>query len=660
MDKLENFKLQLAILLVCEILILGLLAILKVNIIVIMMMAAVVVFNVFLVAWVMIRYDQDKKRRDQNLARILGNDAKDALLFGEVGILVYDENLIVTWFNDFLANRGLNLIGKKISSWNPNINDLFVEKADVVTIHDGEYIYEITRKENSTVLYVKDVSDYENLRKVFQEEKTVLGLIQLDNYDEVSQYEDESMNSQLNMNLRQPVFDWAKENGIVIRRVRSDSFYMVLNEEIYQRIMNDKFSILNTIRNNSEEMGVSVTLSMAIARGDKQLSELDETLIALMELTQNRGGDQVAVKLNDSEVKFYGGNSEAAEKRSRVRVRVMAKAIRDAIQESKNVFIVGHKNMDFDCMGANLLLSRIAQGYQKQAYIVSESGGVEEQCREAMKLFADDLQERHHFISEAEAVRLMKSDDIVIAADFHNPDHCNAAAVLDKATKVILIDHHRRSEKFIDNPLLVYVETSASSVSELITEFLPYVSHKVNISPQEATIAYLGILIDSNRFKARTGARTFEACAALRMLGVDPNEAEDLIKENIQEFEEKSAIMRYGRVIFDHIMIAPVAPKALLSKTMMSKCADAMLAIKGIEASFVIGYTKENTVAISARSKGNINVQKLMEAMNGGGHFSAAALSRENTSVEEIEAELIATIQKSMQEEIENESNLTE
>ena len=185
-------------------------------------------------------------------------------------------------------------------------------------------------------------------------------------------------------------------------------------------------------------------------------------------------------------------------------------------------------------------------------------------------------------------------------------------------------------------------------------------SHKVHVNAQEATIAYLGILIDSNRFKARTGARTFEACAVLRTLGVDPNEAEDLIKENIEEFEERSSIMRYGRVIFDNIMIAPVKTKSIITKTMMSKCADAMLSIKGIEASFVIGYTKDNTVAVSARSKGKINVQKLMEEMNGGGHFSAAALSRENASVEEIETELIETIQKSKQEEEENESNLTE
>lgn len=659
MDKLENFKMQLAILLTCEIMILGLLLLLQVDIQIIILMTLIIFFNVFLVIWVMVRYDREKKNRDQDLSRILGNDAKDALMFGEVGILVHDENLVVTWFNDFLAQRGFDLIGKKLSAWDPAINEIFVDGVDKVTIENDDYVYEVTQKENSTVLFVKDVTKYVKLKNAHDKGMPVLGLIHLDNYTELSLYEDESMNSQMNMNLRQPVIDWAKENGIVIRRLRSDRFYMIFNEETYQKILQEKFSIRNIIRKNSESMGIKVTLSMAIARGNKSLNELDDTLIQLMEFTQNRGGDQVAVKWNDSDVKYYGGSSEAVEKTSRVRARVMAKAVRDALKEAGSVFIVGHKNMDFDCMGANLLLSRIAAGYKKTVYIVSESGGIEEQCQEAMKLFANDLKGRHIFISDTEASKMIGASDLVIAADFHNPDHCNAPLALEKASKVILIDHHRRSEKFIDNPLLVYVETSASSVSELITEFLPYVSSKVDVNVQEATILYLGILIDTNRFKARTGARTFEACATLRLLGVDPNEAEDLIKENLQEFEEKSAIMQCGKLHFDHMMIAPVR-EGILTKTMMSKCADNMLSIKDIEASFVIGYTKENTVGISARSKGNVNVQKIMEVMHGGGHFTAAALSRNDTSVEIIEEELLQAIQQVLQEETNNASNLIE
>ena len=660
MEKLENFKLQLVILLASELIILGLLYMLGIDIFFVLIMFLVILFNVILVVWTITRYDREKKSNDEYISRALGTDAKDAFTFGQVGIIVYDENLVVNWYNEFLAERGLDIIGKKLSTWNPMINELFVGDVDVVMIEDNGYWYEITQKENSTTLYVKDVTNYETLKNIYEKNKKVLGLIQLDNYTEISLYEDETINSQMNVNLRQPVIDWAKNHGIAIRRLKSDRFYVILNEEIYETIRKEKFSILNTIRTNSESMGLNITMSMAIARGDKTIAQLDEELFELMELIQNRGGDQVAIRFNDEDVKFYGGNSEAAEKKSRVRVRVMAKAVYDALKEAKNVFIVGHKNMDFDCMGANLLLSRIAQGYDKNVYIVSESGGIEQQCLEAMKLFADEFNSRHEFIDDIDASRMIKKDDLVIAADFHNPDHCNAPMTLEKASKVILIDHHRRSDKSIDNPLFVYTETSASSVCELVSEFLPYLSHKVDVSEKEAMIAYLGILIDTNRFKARTGSRTFEACAALRSFGVDPNEAEDLIKVDIKEFEEKSAIMRYGRLIFDNMMIAPVVRKEVVTRTNMSKCADDMLLVKGIEASFVIGYTAENKVAVSARSKGNVNVQKIMEAMNGGGHFTAAALLRENTTVEAIEEELISTISKMKEEEENRESNLTE
>ena len=277
-----------------------------------------------------------------------------------------------------------------------------------------------------------------------------------------------------------------------------------------------------------------------------------------------------------------------------------------------------------------------------------------------MHVYAPVLNDRHHFITEEEAMNIASKDDLVIAVDFHNPNHCNAPQILNFVDKVIVIDHHRRSEAFIDNPLLVYVETSASSVSELVTEFIPYSSSRLDLSEAEATIMYLGILIDTNRFKQRTGSRTFEAAAALRKMGVDPIEAENLLKEDFIDFEAKTNIMKYGKLVFGNMIVAAVDNNEIISRTMMSQVADYLLNIKGIEASFVIAKTTENVVAVSARSRGVVNVQLIMEAMHGGGHFTAAALSRDDTSVAAINEELMATIKKSTEEENENESNLTE
>lgn len=660
MDHLENFKLQIGILVACEIIIIGLLVILNVPLNTILMMMAVIVFNVILVVWTLIRYDREKKRCDLDISRILGSDAKDALLFGEVGILTYDENYVVTWFNDFLLQRGLNLVGQKVTSWHTEINDLFTGDVDEVTIQDENYIYQVTRKEDSFTLYVKDITELSSLKAEYKDERLVLGMMVLDNYMDVSQYEDETTISSMNVSLRQPVLDWAKLNGMVIYRVRTDRFTLVLNEEIYANLLKDKFSILNTIRENAMELGVSVTLSMAFARGKADLLTLDEKAIELIELAQTRGGDQVAVKLEDQDVKYYGGNSEAQEKRSRVRVRVMSKAIKEAISDSNKIFIIGHKNMDFDCMGACLGMSRICSAHHDEVYIVSQSGGIEETCQEALKYYAAALNERHHFITDGEAVRLMKKNDLVIAVDFHNPQHTGAPSTLEKSERTIVIDHHRRSENFVNNPLLVYVETSASSVSELVTEFIPYCSTKLDVGVVEATFMYLGILIDTNHFKSRTGVRTFEAAAELRQLGMDPYEAENLLKENFSEFEIKAEIMKNSQMIREDILVACVHEEKIVSRTLMSQVADQMLMIKGVEASFVIAYSAEKTVAVSARSKGKINVQAIMEAMKGGGHFSAAALQRENATVEEVENELLGVLEETKQKENQNESNHVE
>ncbi len=659
MDRLENFKIQIIILLIAEAILNGLLYVLNL-IPMAMAFTASLVFNVIIIIWVMVRYERDKKHRDLDISRVLGRDAKDALNFGHTGIIIYDEQYNAIWLNDFLEEKGIDLIGKRLSSWNPILNDLFTGDVDVVKIHDKENVYEVTRKEDAQILYVKDITEFDTVSTKYNEERLVLGLLHLDNYMDISQYEDEAKISVMNSTLRQPLVEWAKRCGIVTRRLRSDRYLAILDEKIYAELLKDKFSILNLIRNNASANGVAVTLSMAFARGTSDLQMLDTMVNDLLELAQSRGGDQVAVKQYGGDVKYYGGNSEAQEKRSRVRVRVMAQAIKEAILDVDKVFIVGHKNMDFDCMGSCLCMSRICAANAKEVYIVSESGGIEPQLDDALHVFAPMLRERHRFITDDEAVNIADKNDLVIAVDFHNPNHCNAPKLLASMDKVIVIDHHRRSEAFIDNPLLVYVETSASSVCELVTEFIPYSSSRLDLNEAETTIMYLGILIDTNRFKQRTGSRTFEAAAALRKLGVDPIEAENLLKENFEDFEAKTTIMKYGKLVFGNMIVAAVDSPEIMSRTTMSQVADYLLTIKGIEASFVIAKTAENTVAASARSRGVVNVQRIMEAMHGGGHFTAAALSRENATVAAVNEELQAVIKQSIEEDNENESNLVE
>lgn len=659
MDRLENFKVQIAIILFAEAVALFVLYMAGIPGIQVVPLIILLVLNILVIVWIVVKFERDKEQRDIDISHILGHDAKDALAYGEVGIITYDEQYAATWINDFLESRDINIVGKKLTSWIPEISDLFNGSVDVMKARDpqSEYVYEFVRKEGGQVLFVRDITELETISERFKRDSIVAGLLQLDNYMEIQQYEDEGTMATINTQLRQPLVEWAGKYGMFIRRLRSDRFLVILNEAIFENVVKDKFNILNTIRKNAEDIDVSITLSMSFARGTDDFQLLDTMVNDLLELAQSRGGDQAAVKKYGESVKYYGGNSEAREKRSKVRVRVMSQAVKEAIMEAGRVFIIGHTNMDFDCMGAALCMSRLAAAYGKEVYIVSKSGGIEPQLQEALNQYGEALEGRHRFLDDEEASRLIEDEDLLIAVDHHNPKQTGAPLTLNEANKIIVIDHHRRSEDFIGNPLLVYVESSASSVCELATEFLPYQNNKVQLSEEEATLMYVGILVDTNRFKMRTGSRTFEAAAYLKNLGVDPIQAENMLKEDFEDFEAKTSIMKYAQLYHENIIIAPVDSHKEINRTLMSQAADALLNIKGVEASFVIANIDNERVAVSARSKGTLNVQIIMETMHGGGHFTMAALQREHTSVQAVCEELQQTIDAYIEENKEDDED---
>lgn len=663
MNRLENFKIQIGIIICIEIIAVFTLYISGIEGINFLWMGLLLALNILIIIWIITKFQKDKEILDLDISRVLGHDTKDALIFGSVGIITYDEQYCATWVSDSLTDKGINLVGKKLTNWIGELSELFNDEVDIISASKDGHVYEISKKDSGNVLYVKDISEFSQLKLQYEEDSIVVGLLQLDNYMEIQQYEDEAKMALINTNLRQPLVTWADEHGMFIRRLRSDRFLVILNEKIYEEVLKEKFSILSVIRKKAEDIETSITLSISFARGTHDFGVLDDMVNDLLELAQSRGGDQVAVKKYGESVIYYGGNTESKEKRSKVRVRVMSQALKEAILEADRVFVVGHKNMDFDCMGAALCMSRIAQSYNKDTAIVSLSAGIELQLSDAMLLYQEELDERHTFISDQDAADEIKPNDLVIIVDHNNPGQCGAPLTLEQAVKIIVIDHHRRSADFVQSPLLIYVETGASSVSELACEFLPYQSNFVDLSECEATIMYVGILVDSNRFKMRTGSRTFEAAAYLRKLGVDPIAAENLLKEDLEDFEEKANILSFAKLYLKQFMIASVDDKVMCERTLMSQAADSLLNIKGIEASFVVARNDDHSVGISARSKGNTNVQIIMEKMNGGGHFSAAALQRENTSVSELEKELkiiIDSYMKEVKEDSDNESNTTE
>ncbi|MFV0480152.1 MAG: DHH family phosphoesterase [Anaerorhabdus sp.] len=610
---------------------------------------------VLILLWQAMKYQIEKQELDTS--QIVGEEAQAAFVFGETGLLSYNDEYVVTWMSELFEERGIQRVGKKLLVWLPELDYLISGEREQVEVSIEQKVYLVSRKEDSQVMFFKDITEMRHYKMSFEQEQLVVGLLHLDNYEESTRYEDEHVLASINTSIRQPVVDWCKEHGLLLRRIRNDRYMIVLNEKLFSTLVADRFSIVDTVRQASSDLDVSITLSMAFARGTRNLQELDEMVVQLLELAQSRGGDQVAIRKMGEEVKYFGGNSEATEKRSRVRVRVMANTLKDLIQKSENIIICGHKESDFDCMGGALAMSRIVQGYDKPCCIIAKTGGIEEKLNQVLELNREEINERHLFVTEGEAINQLREETLVIMVDHHSLGQSNGTHVIEKAKKVAIFDHHRRAANLEINPVLLYIEAGASSTSELVSEFVPYLSNRIEINALEANIMYTGIVIDTTRFKVRTGMRTFEAASMIRSWGADPIESDEYLKDSYDEFELKSNIMSQCEKYTKGIVVAPV--DKIISRSLMSQVADGLLQVRDVQASFVIARNSEDTIAISARSQGKVNVQVIMESMHGGGHLSAAAVQRDGKDVEKLKEELLDCIKQYFKEGGKNESDIT-
>ncbi len=594
---------------------------------------------------------------DQSIGvkKILGSTAEEAYLTGGVGLVMYDDDYVITWMSDLFAQRNINRIGHRILTWLPEADDLIAGRADTTIVPLDDKIYEISRKSDAPVIIFRDITDEKYYQGKYEQEQLVLGLASFDNYEESTQYADEADVSSINTAVRTPVNEYCLKHGIVGRRLNHSRYLLVLNERIFQELVEDRFSVLNTVRKAAQNMDVSITLSMAFARGSSDILELDEMASNLMDLATTRGGDQVAVQSVGEEVKYFGGSREATEKRSRVRVRVISHAMRDLVMNASNVIICGHKNADFDCIGSAICLSQMVKALHKPVSIIAKTGGIEEKIAAVLKEKEAELEEEVNFITESEALNQLQDNTLVIVTDHHNITQSNGAKVLAEANKIMVIDHHRRSTDMGFKPVLVYIEAGASSTCELVTEMMPYVARKTDLSEIDATIMLTGMIIDTQNWRVRTGARTYEAASALRKIGADPQAANNYLKDTFEEFALKNRVLSTSER-YDHgIVIAPVEDKEL-TRSLLSQMADSLLSIQGVNAAFVIANSEDQT-CISARSNGKINVQVLMESMGGGGHLTSAATQRDKMDISALKQELIVAINKYFEEEQPDESD---
>ena len=584
-----------------------------------------------------------RKRKDEEENININKLSNDALNFARFGIVRYDDNYKITWMSSYLREKGYEQTSDKITAWLPELMELLDGSVDNVKVCISEDTYIVSRKSSGPVLLFKDITKEAIIQKQYIDDRLVLGLIHFDNYDEIMLYEDESNKAVIYNKIRKPVIDYITEIGGIIKNTGSSNYLIVLNETSYNNMASKDFPILKTVRDNSKKLDLSLTLSMAFARGSNDATELDTLCSELLALAQSRGGDQIATKLIGQDIKFYGGSTETNKRVSKVRVRVMANSLLDLLNKSSNVIIVGHKDMDADCVAATIITSNIARSYNKEPYIIAKTGGIEPVIGDIIKLFEQDLSDKHNFVSESEALNQLNEDSLVIMVDHHNLDISNGQKVLNKAKNIVILDHHRRLVDLKINPTLLYIEPQTSSATELLTELIPYMSNDIDINAGEANLMYLGLIIDTNHFVNRTSSRTFEAASVLRSMGADPMLCDQLLEENYDFFTARTEMLNYA-VMYDNKLVCAIDNDKIYSRTMLSMVANTLSKIKEVDAAYVIGYTDNKTVAISARGNEELNVHIVMEKMGGGGHLTQAAMQREKTTVKEIELELLSII----------------
>ena len=570
-----------------------------------------------------------------SVSEALNSDAKNAFIFGGIGLIQYDENRNIVWTSDLFKELNINIIGVKLLEWQPHLASLFDDE-DIKVIDIKGRKFEAYNSQETRLIYLKDVSQFLSLQQDYQDQQVCMAYITIDNYEETLENADEPKMALIQSRSRQIIVDWAYSNGIIIRRFKSGGYLAFFNERIYRKQVENKFAILDAFKEMSKELDEVMTLSIGIGRDSRVLRELDDMASAALNLTYSRGGDQVAVKSGDDKVRFFGGNSDTFEKSSKVRARVISQSLTGLIKNASQVYVMGHKNSDLDSFGASLGVAKIAQGYGKDTKIIIDFDSIEQKTKNVAMMVKTNPKYKGMIISASEAIEHIVKDTLLIVVDNHKPSLAISNALLDRVKNKVVIDHHRRGEEFIVAPVLTYLEPAASSTVELIVELCEYQNIDLNMNELDATIMYSGMLIDTNYFKQRVGVRTFQSAAYLKELQANVTQAYEFLEDSYKETLQKLTITQTAYQFNPFILIAVADENHEYARTMLAKASNSLLEVSGIKASFTIGRVAKNSVAISARSSKDINVQIIMENMGGGGHFSMAAAQFEDKSIEDV------------------------
>lgn len=608
-------------------------------------------------------YSNQKRANDvakyvENIGKYLEITNQNSILEMPIALVIVDENDRISWYNQKMKSvfNNQNPMNEYVEDVLVGLNLEKLEDEGFQEIKNTDKFYSVsslsfknTDSKNGMirVLFFTDITETKKLKSDFEDKKTVVCHIQIDNFDDLMNETKEQKRPFVTSEIDKRISVWASRINAIIKKYEKDKFLVIFENKYLDNIALNRFSILDEIRDIEEGNNISPTISIGITEDGNTPSKKEENALAALELALGRGGDQAVLRtVNDYE--FYGGRTKAVEKRNKVKARIIAQAFVPILDESHKVYIMGHQYPDMDAIGAAIGVYRAARNRGKEAYIVFK------EPNESIKLIYDNFKDdpMYTFVSPDVAVEQFDiKNDLLIVVDTSKGSMTEAPKLVEMAERIVLFDHHRRGKEFIDNTLLTYLEPYASSASELVTELLQYMERKINIEKKEAEALLAGIIVDTKNFSQQTGVRTFEAAAFLRKYDANTIDVKQLFQDDLDTYVNRAEFVKNANIIRNDIAISKNYDSIKNVRLIIAQAADQLLNIRGIRNAFVIG--KENDeVYISGRSLGDISVQLILEKIGGGGHMNVAGAKFNvvEHGIGEVEAMLISAIDEYFEE----------
>lgn len=572
-----------------------------------------------------------------------------------IGIMILSDNNEIVWSNNYAKDLFMSQLNDMplASICKPILDAITNEEKDFqVDIYGHKYQIEFNYEYR--ILYLSDITEIMKIKTKYNERITALGYINIDNLESVLSDFDVQERAEFMYRIVTEIAKWSESFGAYVRAYSDNSYLLIMDKKQLQLIQEDNFSILDTIKNLGQGKAYKISLSMGIACVDEDINSLSDLAREQLELSINRGGDQASVYI-DGVTTFYGARTDTAQSETKVSLRMKSEELQELMNSSDCVMVVGHANADADAFGATIAIYRMAKVLGRPAYIIFDKESIDATVKRIYETMEKEyVALNDSLISPQLALSRMTPDTLLMVVDCQKASLLSEPKLVKKASKIGVIDHHRRGDDAIDKLDFYLSSTAASSSVELIVQLYEFMEKEITFDRLEATWLLLGIIVDTNNFIYRCSEKTFKVSSILAKYGADMTGVKKYLKENKSEKLSRNNLIGKLEIYQDKIGIAVGDNDEIYQRAFLAKISDEIISIEGLDVGITVGRINSNQVGVSARNLGTINAQVLMEKLGGGGHYNNAAAQVTSDNIQDV----VKSLKKYIDEYIEKEESM--